>query len=88
MYEYLRKKKIISNNEIEIILKIININYIHIAIKVLLKIGLNNEHPQFESILKLILKHIINNNVVRRICIYNIYFIFYILFSIKMYLLL
>lgn len=88
MYEYLRKKKIISNNEIEIILKIININYIHIAIKALLKIGLNNEHPQFESILKLILKHIINNNVVRRICIYNIYFIFYILFSIKMYLLL
>lgn len=81
MHEYLRKKKIISNNEIEIILKIININYIHIAIKTLLKIGFNNEHPQFESILKLILKHIINNKVVRRICIYNIY-IFCILFSI------
>ncbi|XP_061939019.1 leucine-rich PPR motif-containing protein, mitochondrial-like isoform X2 [Apis cerana] len=64
IYKYLKKKKIISNNEIEIILKIININYINIAIKALSNIGLNNEHPQFESILRLILKHIINTKMV------------------------
>lgn len=44
--------------------------------------GLNNEHPQFESILRLILKHIINTKMVKRIYTYNIY-VFYILFSIK-----
>ncbi|KAG6795753.1 leucine-rich PPR motif-containing protein, mitochondrial [Apis mellifera caucasica] len=63
IHKYLRKKKIISNNEIKIILKIININYINVAIKTLLKMGLNNEHPQFESILRLILKHIINTKM-------------------------
>lgn len=70
MHKYLRKNKIISNNEIEIILKIININYMNIAIKALSNIGLNNEHPQFENILRLILKHIINTKMVKRICTY------------------
>lgn len=53
-------------------------NYINIAIKALSNIGLNNEHPQFESILRLILKHIINTKMVKRICtyIYFLYFIF------------
>ncbi|XP_068979127.1 leucine-rich PPR motif-containing protein, mitochondrial-like isoform X2 [Bombus flavifrons] len=63
MYQYLRKKNTILSTEIEIILKLISINHIHLAIKALLCIGLHVKHPQFESILSLIFKHVVNNRM-------------------------
>lgn len=63
MYQYLKKRNTILNTEIEIILKLISINHIHLAIKALSCIGLHDKHPQFENILRLILKHVVNNRI-------------------------
>ncbi|XP_033303668.1 leucine-rich PPR motif-containing protein, mitochondrial isoform X2 [Bombus bifarius] len=63
MYQYLKKRNTILNTEIEIILKLISIDHIHLAIKALSCIGLHDKHPQFENILRLILKHVVNNRM-------------------------
>lgn len=77
MYQYLKKKNTILNTEIEIILKLINIDHIHLAIKALSCIGLHDKHPQFENILRLILEHVVNNRMVRTISFFVvIFFIF------------
>ena len=67
MYKYLKKKNTISNEEIDVILKLISINHIHIAMTALSCIGLHDRHPQFENVIRLILEHIVNNSVVRTI---------------------
>ncbi|KAK9300814.1 hypothetical protein QLX08_006662 [Tetragonisca angustula] len=64
MYKYLKKKNTISNEEIDVILKLISINHIHIAMTALSCIGLHDRHPQFENVIRLILEHIVNNSVV------------------------
>ncbi|KAF3424553.1 hypothetical protein E2986_08569 [Frieseomelitta varia] len=64
MYKYLKKKNTISNEEIDVILKLISINHIHIAVIALSCIGLHDKHPQFENVIRLILEHIVNNNMV------------------------
>ncbi|XP_050588159.1 leucine-rich PPR motif-containing protein, mitochondrial isoform X1 [Bombus affinis] len=63
MFQYLKKRNTILNIEIEIILKLISINHIYLSIKALSCIGLHDEHPQFENILRLILEHVVNNRV-------------------------
>ncbi|KAK1120820.1 hypothetical protein K0M31_011024 [Melipona bicolor] len=64
MYKYLKKKNTISNEEIDVILKLISINHIHVAMTALSCIGLHDKHPQFEDVIRLILEHIVNNSVV------------------------
>lgn len=77
MYQYLKKRNTILDTEIEIILKLISIDHIHLAIKALLCIGLHDKHPEFENILRLILKHVVNNRVVRTISFFVVtFFIF------------
>ncbi|CAL7951634.1 unnamed protein product [Xylocopa violacea] len=61
IYQYLKKKNQILYNEIQVILKLLSINQIHIAINALLYMSLSNDHPQYEDIFKLILEHMINN---------------------------
>lgn len=77
MYQYLRKKNIILGIEIEVILKLISINHIHLAIKALLCIGLHVKHSQFESVLSLIFEHVVKNRMVRTISFFVVtFFIF------------
>ncbi|CAD1473626.1 unnamed protein product, partial [Heterotrigona itama] len=63
MYKYLKKKNTISNEEIDVILKLISINHIHIAMTTLSYIGLHDKHPQFGNVIRLILEHIVDNSV-------------------------
>lgn len=67
MYKYLKKKNTILNEEIDVILKLISINHIHIAMTALSYIGLHDKHPQFKNVVRLILEHIVNNSMVRTI---------------------
>lgn len=75
MFQYLKKRNTILNIEIEIILKLISINHIYLSIKALSCIGLHDEHPQFENILRLILEHVVNNRVVRTVFCCHIFHI-------------
>ncbi|OAD59837.1 Leucine-rich PPR motif-containing protein, mitochondrial [Eufriesea mexicana] len=62
VYQYLIKKRMITNCEVQIILKLLDINY-SIAIDILVIISLDNNHPHFKNIITLILKHLVNNRV-------------------------